>query len=289
MQRVAIVTDSTACLPRELAEGYGIRVAPFSFLFGEVIYRDDERSQPQTFYRLLKEHLEPPKTSPASPGTYLDIFREVGQSFPSILCVTLHAGLSSLYNAAWSAREMAREAFPETEIAILDSQSASMAAGFIVLEAARSAAEGCDLGQVLEVAEKVKPKVRLIAVLDTLEYLARSRRIPKVGAWAASLLNMKPILNITGGEVRRLTPALSKNGALDKILKRVRKEARPGAQLHAAIIHTNAEQEATAFKERLAAALQCRELYLAPFTPVMGMYTGPGLVGVAYYLEDPRV
>jgi DegV family protein with EDD domain len=270
-----------------LVQHYEIRVAPFSFVFGETTYRDDEGANLRDFYGLLREHTSPPKTSPASPGVYLELFKELARQVPSILCVTLHGGLSSLYNSAWTAKEMAKELLPEVEIAILDSRTASMAMGFILLEAARAAEGGAELHQVLEVAEQTKDKVRLCAVLDTLEYLARSRRIPKVGSWAAALLKVKPILGISNGDVRLVGTALGKPGALDKIIRRITRETRDGKKLHAAVIHTEAEAEASAFKGRLAKAFDCAELYLTSFTPVMGMYTGPGLVGAAYYVTEP--
>ena len=282
---VGLVTDSTACLPKALVERYGIRIAPFSFIFGDQVYRDDENARPQDFYRLLRSSKEQPKTSPASPGTYLSLYQELESRYPAILCVTLHARLSSLYNSAKVAADMAKESNPATQIAVVDSATASMAAGFLVLAAAEAAERGASLQEVTEVVERLKPKVRLVAVLDTLDYLARSKRIPKVGAWAASLLNVKPILGIRNGDVGLQGRAHSKRGALRKIEGMIGKEAANGGKLHAAVIHTEAEEEAHAFRDRIAGLFDCAELHVCPFTPVMGMYTGPGLVGLAFYVE----
>lgn len=294
VRKVGLVTDSTACLPKPLVERYDFRIAPFSFVFGDAVYQDDENARPQDFYDLLRSHKEPPKTSPASPGAYLKLYQELSARYEAVLCITLHARLSSLYDTARVAVEMAKEKDPSCQIAVVDSGTASMAAGFVVLAAAEAACAGAGLPEVLKVVERMKPRVRLVAVLDTLEYLARSRRIPKVGAWAASLLNLKPILGITDGVVGRVGQATSKARALRKIERMIRQQMGPQGpdlsgqgRLHAAVIHTDAPDEAEAFRQRLATAFDCGELYLCPFTPVMGMYTGPGLVGVSYYVEEP--
>ncbi len=284
MANVGIVTDSTACIPPEYVAKHKIKVVPFSFLFGDKLFMDDDRSDPGEFYGLLKDSGKPPKTSPPSPGAYLQAYRELARDHDQILCVTLHAGLSSLYNSATTAAQNARESLKSIRINIVDSKSASMAAGFIALAAAEAAQHDATLEEVTKVAEHARQRTGLLAVMDTLEYLARSKRIPSAAAWAGNLINVKPILSISNGEVKRNGAALSKPQALRKIIGSLKTEASK-AKLRVAVVHTNAADEAQRFAEQIKTEVKPSELMISSFTPVMGLYTGPGLIGAAYLLD----
>lgn len=284
MARVGIVTDSTACIPQSYVAKHGIKVIPFSFLFGDDIYLDDDSSDPSEFYRLLKESGKPPKTSPPSPGAYLEAYRELARDHDQILCVTLHAGLSSLHNSAVTAAQNARDSLKNVRISIVDSRSASMAAGFVTLAAAEAVQKGAGLDESVKVAEQARQKTGLLAVMDTLEYLARSKRIPAAAAWAGNLVNVKPILSISDGEVKRNGAALSKTQALRKIVASLKSQAGKG-KLRIAVVHTNASDEARRFMRQVETEVRPTELVLATFTPVMGLYTGPGLIGAAFLSE----
>lgn len=285
MANVAIVTDSTACIPQSYVVKHHIKVLPFSFLFGDKLYLDDYQSSPEEFYRLLKESGKPPRTSPPSPGAYLEAYRELGRDHDQILCVTLHAGLSSLYNSASTAAQNARESLKNVRISVVDSKSASMAAGFVALAAAEASERGANIEEVVKAAEQARQHTGLLAVMDTLEYLARSKRIPSAAAWAGNLVNFKPILSITNGEVKRNSAALSKSQALRKIIESLKSEA-ARSRMRVAVVHTNAPEEAQIFMGRVEAEVKPDELMLASFTPVMGLYTGPGLIGTAYLSSE---
>ena len=286
MASVALVTDSTACLPPHYIHQYQITVLPFSFIFGDKLYLDDENARHEVFYRLLEEMGQPPKTSPPSPGAYLDAFTTLARQHKQILCVTLHSGLSSLYNSARTAAQNAMEANPGLQISVVDSGTASMAAGFVTLAAAEAAERNATLAEVAQAAEEAKKRVQLIAVLDTLEYLARSRRIPMIAAWAGRLVNMKPLLSITGGSVKMQGATFSAAGGQRKIIKVIKEKTRGASRkLRIAVVHTDSPAKAQQFKNHLESELHPKELLVCPFTPVMGLYTGPGLLGAAYYLE----
>ncbi|MSQ31981.1 MAG: DegV family protein [Dehalococcoidia bacterium] len=284
MANVAIVTDSTACIPQSYVIKHHIKVLPFSFLFGDNLYLDDHRSNPDEFYRLLKESGKPPGTSPPSPGAYIEAYQELARDHGQILCVTLHAGLSSLYNSASTAAQNAHESLKNVRISVVDSRSASMAAGFVALAAAEASEQGASLEEVVRAAEQTRQCTGLLAVMDTLEYLARSKRIPSAAAWAGNLVNIKPILSIANGEVKRNGAALSKPQALRKIIESLKSESAKG-KLKVAVVHTNAPEEAELFLKRVDAEVKPSELMLSSFTPAMGLYTGPGLIGAAYLLE----
>ena len=286
MARVAVVTDSTACLPSEEIERYGIEVVPVNLVHDGRVYRDGVDISPEEFYQLLEKAKKVPTTSPASPGDYLRVFQRLGEKADAILCITVVARLSAMYDSARAAMEAARETMPHTLIQVLDSGTAAMAQGFIVLAATRAAALGKDLQGVVAAAQRVKSRVDLVAVLDTLTYLARGGRVPNVAAWASSLLQVKPILSIKDGEVRLAERARTKKKAVSRLLEIMKDRVAGQRPLRAAVFHAHAQEEALSLRDQVVQAFQPEELYVTQFTPVMGVHTGPGLVGLAFYTGE---
>lgn len=285
MRKVAIVTDSSACVPVQLVEEHGIRVVPIHLVFGNQVYHDGLDITPPQFYALLKQAPHLPTTSAPSPGSYLEVYRELAQQHQAILCITISARFSAINSSARLAAQMAKEILPELQIEVLDSGTAAMAQGFVVLAAARAAASGQDLAQVVAAARGVMPRVNIIAILDTLSYLAKGGRVPKIMAWVGSLLSIKPIMGMSQTNVGLLARARTKPQAVERILAIIEKRV-GNAPVHLAVVHTNVPQEAEELKTRVAAMLRCVELYVTEFTPVMGAHTGPGLLGFAYYVEE---
>jgi DegV family protein with EDD domain len=176
---------------------------------------------------------------------------------------------------------------PQFKIRVVDSKSAAMAAGFVALVAAEASEAGGSVEEVVKASEEARDRVGLMAVMNTLQYLARSRRIPAVAAWAGDFINMKPILGIRNGEVKREGIAMSMRQGQVKILDSLEKDIRSkGGSARIAIIHTNAKEEAEEFKLRLLSRTNAKEVSVCPCTSVIGLYTGPGLLGIAYYLQQ---
>jgi len=286
MPSVAIVTDSTSCLPREEVERYSIEVVPLNLVHEGHIYRDGRDLTADEFYRLLKASKRLPTTSPASPGEYLEVFRRVGEKARSILCISVSAKLSGMFDSARAAAELATEVLPRTAIQVIDSKTAAMAQGFVVLAAARAARLGNSLPEVMDAAARMMPRVELVAALDTLHYLARGGRVPMVAAWATSILQIKPILKLARGEVRLLERVRTRKRSLSRLLELMRERVGKKGPVHASVFHAQARDEALALQERVIREFQPKELYLTEFTSVMGVHTGPGVVGIAYYAED---
>ncbi len=182
MPKVAIVTDSLTCLTRELVEQYGIRIVPLSFYFGDKIYRDGVDITPSQAYELFLKDPEAFKTSPASPTKFFEAYRELSKQAKDILCITLSSKLSTEYDMARVAREQAKSELPQTSIEVLDSQTVTAAEGFVALVAARAAAEGKGLAEVVKVAEEMRGRATFIILLDTIRHVYRTGRIPKIAA-----------------------------------------------------------------------------------------------------------
>ena len=285
MSKVAIVTDTTACLPRELVEEYGIKIVPMSLIFEDRVYRDEVDVTPSEVYQMLEQEEKIPSTSAPSPGSYLEAFRELSQRAESIVCLTMPSELTMAFQSATQAKEMAKEELPHTPVEVIDCRSAAGAHGLVTLAAARAAAAGQGLNEVINVTKDMMQRVHMIGVMDTLVYLAKGGRIPKIAAWAGTVLKIKPILTLSQGKPAPVTAVRTKSRGLERLLEIMRQRTRPNGLIHAIVLHANVLEEAESLKQRIAEEFNCAEIYVKDFTPVMGVHTGPGLVGIAFYVD----
>jgi len=284
MQKVAIVTDSIACLTKEIVAQYGIRIVPLNFYSEGKVYKDWVDITPAEAYELFLKDPESFKTSAASPEDCLKAYREASQQTKSILSITISAKLSAVYNVAQGAKEQAKTELPQTSIEVLDSQTATAAEGFIALAAARAAAEGKGLAEVIKAAEEMRDRVCLLALMDTVRYVYRTGRIPKVAALAGSMLNIRPIFTISSGVPHFVSAVRNKERGIDRLLKIMRGKVGLNP-LHVAVMHAYALDEAERLKERVSSEFNCAELWITEFSPVMGYACGTGTLGLAFYSE----
>jgi len=285
MQKVLIVTDSLACLTKELVEQYGIRIVPLNIHFNGKVYKDWVDITPDEAYELFLKAPQSWGSSAPSPADYLKVFRELGSRIKSILCVTASSKVSSTHDVAKLAREQAEAEFPQTSIEVVDSQLATAAEGLVALAAAQAARAGKSLAEVVKVAEEIRDKVTFLAFLDTIRYVYRSGRIPKVAAVAGSMLNIKPVLTMSSGLVRFAGAVRTKERGIERMLKIMRDKVGQNP-VHVAVMHAYALEEAKKLKERVALAFNCVELWLTEFSPLMGYATGTGTLGLAFYKDD---
>jgi len=285
MQKVAIVTDSTSCLTKELVEQYGIRIAPITLYFGDKVYRDWVDITPDEAYELFLKDPDSFKTSGSNPWEWLEACREASTETKDILCITLSAKLSGVYNGALEARERLKTEFPQTSIEIVDSQTVTASEGFVVLAAARAAEEGKSLAEVVKAAEEMRDRVTFLALLDTIRHVYRTGRIPKIAAQAGSMLNIRPILTSSSGLVRFAGAVRSRERGIEKMFKIMRDKVGQNP-VHVAVMHAYALEEAQRLKERVSSEFNCAELWITGFSPVMGYATGTGTLGLAFYKEE---
>jgi DegV family protein with EDD domain len=191
-----------------------------------------------------------------------------------------------MYNAAREAREIIKTELPDISIELLDSQTATPGEGFVALAAARAAAEGKDMAEVVRAAEAIRDRVSVIVFLDTIRHVYRSGRIPKAASQVGSILNIKPLLIISrvvnfAGVVR------NRQHGIERLLKMMRDRVGKNP-VHVAVMHAYALDEAEKLKEQIAAEFQCTELWLGEFSPIMGYACGTGTLGIAFYTEEGK-
>jgi len=285
LPKVAVVTDSVACLPRELVEQYGIKIVPVNFYFEDKLYRDWVDITPSQAYQLFLKDPTAFKTSGINPADCLETYRQVANDANGIICVTISARLSMVYSSALKAKELAGDELLQASLKVLDSRTATAAEGFVALAAARVAEAGGSLAEVVRAAEEVRGKVYVVALMDTIRYVYRSGRIPKIAAVAGSLLSIKPVLTIASGAVRFRGAVRNREHGVERVLKITRD--RVGQKpVHMAVMHAYAPDDAEKLKERVSAEFNCVELWITEFSPVMGYACGTGTLGLAFYPED---
>jgi len=181
---------------------------------------------------------------------------------------------------------MVKTSLPESVIEVLDCTTAAAGQGLVTLAAARAAALGKTLNEVVATAKSVMSRVNLFATLDTLHYLAKSGRVPQAAALVNSLLKIKPIFTLNHSGAHTVALPRTVPSALKRMLKLMEQNAVKGQPLHVAVMHADALDKAIILKNKISSQFDCTELFITEFTPVMGAHTGPGLFGVAFYSGD---
>ncbi|MBA7675517.1 DegV domain-containing protein [subsurface metagenome] len=283
-KKVAVITDSIACLTRELVAQYGIRIAPINLYFGEKTYRDWVDITPDEAYELFLKDPDAFKTSGSNSLEWIEACRAASRETDSVVCITLSSKLSVVYNSVLDVKKHLKDELPQLSIEVVDSQTVTAAEGFVALAAARAAEEGKSLAEVVKAAEEMRDRIGFIAFLDTIRHVYRTGRIPKIAALAGSVLNIRPVLTVSSGVVRFIGVVRSREGGIKRMLK-VMRERVGQSPAHVAVMHAFAQEEGEKLKERIASEFNCAELWLTGFSPVMGYATGTGTLGLAFYKD----
>jgi DegV family protein with EDD domain len=275
---IALVTDSTAYMPPELLEQYGIYVVPNVVNWGTETYRDGVDISAKAFFERLKKDPVLPTTAVASIGEFHDIYAKAAQEAEAVLGVHLSAKLSGTYSTAVQAAKM----LPGKRIEVIDSNATAMAMGFVVLAAARAAEAGQSFEQVVQTARDSIPHVGVVFTVETLEFLRRGGRIGGAQAFMGSLLDMKPILDLRDGRVEPIERVRTKRKAVDRVMDIIVERATGKSPIRLATLHANAPEEAAALLEKCKQRLGAVEAIMCEVSPTVATHAGPGTVGLAY-------
>jgi DegV family protein with EDD domain len=283
---VAVITDSTAYLPDDLVEGYGIHVVPLYVVLAGHSGREGLDISPQDVARALAVRGQTVSTSRPTPGDFVAAYRRaLDEGAERLVSVHLSSELSSTSDAA----RLAASQVGEHIVTVVDTRSAAMGAGFAVLAAARSAAAGADAAAVARTAREMAAATRTLFVVDTLEYLRRGGRIGSAAAVLGSALAVKPVLHVQDGRVVPLEKVRTTARALNRLVQRAVDAAGQGP-VSIAVHHLAAAERA----DRLAAEIrdrlpQLRELHVSELGAAIGAHVGPGAVGivVAPFWREP--
>jgi DegV family protein with EDD domain len=278
MTQIAIVTDSTAYIPKDLVEKYGLFVAPQISIWGETSYLDGIDIQPGEFYERLKTSKVMPTTSQATVAYFHKIFEPLVAEGRPILTIVISTLLSGTLQSATQAKAM----FPDATIELLDSKSAAMELGFQVLAAARAAESGKSFDEVVKLAQNAEKYTGVFFVVDTLEYLHRGGRIGGAQRLIGTALSMKPILNVVEGRIEPFETVRTKKKAYARLLDVVEEKVAGKPNLRLAALHAAAEADAKDLLAQASARLSPIEMLMSEVSPAVGTHVGPGTVGLAF-------
>ncbi len=280
MSQVAVVTDSSANVPKDLIQELDIHVVPVLLNFDGQTFRDGVDITPGEVYRWLRANKHIPTTSSPSVGDFVRVYAAAGREATGIVSIHLSPRLSATYNTAVAASQLV----DDVPIRVVNCPTVAMGQGFVTLEAARAAAAGAELEAVVARAAQVASKMNLLAILGTFEYLYRGGRIGGAATLLGTMLQIKPILYVTDGRVDVFAKPRTRARAIRVMLQQMAElaDSRP---LHAAILHADVPAEAEDLRRQVAEKFDCVELYVTEFTPIMGAHSGPGVLGVAFYAD----
>ena len=270
---IAFVTDSTADIPAELTDKYAIHVVPNIMVLDGETLKDGEDITRQEFYRRLPDLREPPTTGTASTGAYQTLYaRLLERGFEHVCSIHAAARLSGIFSAA----SVAADQFGG-RVQVLDSQQLSMGLGLQVLAAARAAQQGASPAEIARLIADMHPRVHVIAMLDTLEYIRRSGRVSWARARLGNLLRIKPFIELRFGEVNSLGETRTRRKGLER-LRSLLENLGPLEAL--AVLHSNAEADAHTFLNSLNLSLPDPPP-VVNVTPIIGVHVGPNGLGFA--------
>jgi len=281
VSNVAVVTDSVADLPPQVAEEFGITVVPLVLRFGTDLYRDGLDLSPDEFYERLRGSKVLPATSVPPPGAFADVYDKLAEKTNEIVVISVTSRLSGTYQVALQAVGLMKK---RCRVEVLDSQNAIMAQGFITIAAAKAAQAGASLDAVLDVARRTIRRVDMRAAFDTLEYLQRGGRIGKAQAFLGSLLKVNPIIGLKDGEVYPVGRERSRTVAIDRLYDFA---ANFDNVEELAVEYATDLEEANRLLQRLRSKYPLVPIYLTRTSPAIGTHTGPGLIVVSV-LGDRR-
>jgi fatty acid kinase fatty acid binding subunit len=277
----ALVTDSSCSLPEEFVEAYRVAVVPIQLEWQGRFVRDGVDVTPAEVYaRLRVDPTATIKTSTPAPADFLQVYRSLLERHEQVLSIHLAGTLTSVV-------EIARQAATELEVgrvAVIDSSTASMGLGFAVLAAARAREGGGDRAEAARQAAATGKACRLYGLMETLKYVKSSGRLRGAGMKAGSSLRLRPVIVVGEGEVRLVGVVRTRRRGVDKIVDLARERSR-GLPAHVSVVHAGVPEDAQMLAARLSRELDCIEMIVSAFTPVLGGHTGPGFIGVTLYTD----
>lgn len=281
MNKVMIVTDSTAYIPADTIEGLPVRIVPLQVIWGDEQFRDGVDIQPTEFYERLKTAEIMPSTSQTTPGTFIELYKELVEQGFEIFSLHISSKLSGTIDSA----VQAQQALNLEHLEIFDSEASGMALGFQVLAVARAAANGASLKDCLKIAEKAREQTGILFAVRTLEFLHRGGRIGGAAAFLGTMLNLKPILELREGKIESVDKVRTMNKALDRVVEILMEKVDGQYPVRVSVQHANAYSEAVQLLEKIKSKFpngKLTETMISEVSPVIGTHTGPGLLGISY-------
>lgn len=273
-----IVADTTCGLPRHMLHERGIPLIPQVVIFGEQSYHDNELDT-ATFLSKLKAAPTLPKTAAPEPSLYFPIFEEARNNGESVIVVAPTGKASGTVRSA----QIAAQEYPGVDIRVIDTQTVSCNLGTMVLVADDMAKAGRPADEIAAALTDMIPRGRLYFLVDTLEYLARGGRIGGAKRLLAELLQIKPILQVSNGQIEPFEQHRTKKRALARLVEAVAEECQGGENAHLCMLQVAAEKEALSIVEELKSRTHISTIPVYELPPAIVVHAGPRALGVGFF------
>ncbi|OAO78418.1 DegV family protein [Geobacillus stearothermophilus] len=278
--KIAIVTDSTAYLPKDVRERLGIRMIPLSVIFGDETYREEIDMTADEFFVKIKQSPKLPTTSQPSVGEFVNLFTAIREEgYDAVISIHLSSGISGTYQGAVTAGTMVEG----LRVYAYDSEISCMAQGFYAIEAAEMAKAGKMPEEILARLDEMKRTLRAYFMVDDLSHLQRGGRLTGAQAFIGGLLQIKPLLRFENKVIVPFEKIRTRKKAVQRIEELFDEDADKGVPLKAAIIHANQLDEASRWRDELAARYPHVEFSISYFGPVIATHVGEGALGLTWY------
>jgi DegV family protein with EDD domain len=279
--KIVVATDSSAYIPEQALAGFHIPVIPLWLIWDNERLRDGVDIDPPAFYRRLQESGVPPTTSQPSVGEFEAFFQQVGAKADAIVGIFVTSKMSGTVACA----QAAVANLSKLTVRVVDSLSTTMGLGFIVLAAARAAASGKSLDEVVTVAEEMRDRMQIVFTVDTLEFFRRGGRIGGARWLLGTALSIKPLLHLDNGQIEPLAQVRTKRKAIARMLDVVEERlgGRPMAEV--SVIDANSPEEGDTVAEQVKERFGVSTVFRTVLSPAIGTHAGPGTVGIAFYAE----
>ena len=273
---VKIVTDSSADLTADQVAAHDIRVVPLAIRFGDEEYIDGIELTTEAFYEKMARSDVMPSTAAPGPGQFEQAMREAGRDGDPVVCFNISAGLSATMQSAQNA---ARAIGDDLDVRVIDSRSITAGLGMKVIAAAQMAAEGASVDEVVAGVEALIPRTRIFGALNTLENLKKDGRIGGAQAMLGSLLSIKPIIDISSGEVEEAAKQRTRGKSLIWLRDRLFQE--PDAEMVAVCSGMADDQQELA--DLLSPRYSPEQITVWTIGPVIGSHGGPAIAGLCWH------
>jgi DegV family protein with EDD domain len=280
MSKVALVTDSTSYIPKDLRDKYPITVVPQVVIWEGQTYEDDVTMTPEQFYTRLRTAKVMPSTSQVSVVNMHKAYSTLLDQGYDVLGIFVSAKLSGTYQSAVLGREELSSG--KDKVDFIDSETTAMAMGFMVLQVARAAMDGASLADCKALAEKARQHVGIYLTVETLEFLHRGGRIGGAQRFLGTALNLKPILTVDDGRVEAVERVRTRGKALDRVVELVVERSADKSPVRIATLHADSEADARIMLEKITPLVNPVESVFASVSPAVGANAGPGTVGLAW-------
>ncbi|MCA1065203.1 DegV family protein [Rossellomorea sp. AcN35-11] len=282
--KTAIVTDSTAYIPKELREQLDIHMIPLSVIIGGETYQEEVDITASEFYEEVTAQEKLPTTSQPPVGQFVELFEKLSKDYDAVISIHLSSGISGTYQGAVQAGEMVES----IKVYPYDSEISCMIQGFYALEGAKLALEGKSAEDILALLDEMKQSVQAYFMVDDLAHLQRGGRLSQAQAIIGSLLQVKPLLHFVDKVIVPFEKIRTKKKALKRVETILEEAVASGEAFQASIIHANREQDAMEWKNELEEKYPNVEFNVSYFGPVIGTHLGEGSMGMGWARKISR-